>query len=95
MNLVREAFSLPGYVYNYVAGSRREASSEPLLEQARVQLNAAKPESQCRIHSQHCQQSFSCMVASKSTCFSEDNLAFVKVGLHFALTVKLLDKCFM
>ena len=42
MNLVREAFSLPGYVYKYVAGSQRESSSEPLLEQARVPLNSAE-----------------------------------------------------
>lgn len=54
MNLVREAFSLPGYVYNYVAGSWREPSSEPLLEQARVPLNAAEPEFHCCTHSQHC-----------------------------------------
>ena len=53
MNLVREAFSLPGYVYNYVAGSRREPSSEPLLEQARVPLNAAEP-FHCCTQGQHC-----------------------------------------
>ena len=56
MNLVREAFSLPGYVYNYVAGSRPEPSSEPLLEQARVPLNAAEPKIHCCTHSQHCGQ---------------------------------------
>lgn len=35
MNVIRGAFSVPGYLYNYVAGSEHP-STEPLLEQARV-----------------------------------------------------------
>ena len=41
MNLVKRAFGVPGYLYNYVAGGK-DPNAEPLLEQARVlsQLNA-------------------------------------------------------
>ncbi len=35
MNLAKRALGVPGYLYNYVAGSK-DPNAEPLLEQARV-----------------------------------------------------------
>ena len=38
MNLVKRAYGVPGYLYNYVAGSK-DPTAEPLLEQARVSVH--------------------------------------------------------